>query len=63
MGDLLALKAASKAKEVSDRTEQERRRNSLVIVLRHLLDNGYVESYERLLSEANLSLTKVLFSS
>jgi hypothetical protein len=60
MGDLVAIKAASKAKEISDRAEQERRRNTLVVVLRHLLDNGYVESYERLLSEANLSLAKVL---
>jgi hypothetical protein len=36
-----------------------RERALLVLVLRHLLDRGYIESFERLQLEANLSLGKV----
>jgi hypothetical protein len=37
----------------------ERRRNTLVLIMRHLVDAGYVESYERLSAECNVSLQKV----
>jgi katanin p60 ATPase-containing subunit A1 len=62
MSDLQALKYVSKAREAEEKRVTERRRNVLVLILRHLVDFGYVESYEKLSSESNLSLHKVAFS-
>eukprot|EP00798_Chlamydomonas_sp_ICE-L_P014651 gene14651-20685_t len=59
MAELQALKAISRAKENEEKRIAERRRNALVLILRHLADNGYVEAYERLSTEANISLNKV----
>jgi katanin p60 ATPase-containing subunit A1 len=56
--DLLAARSQSKAREAEERRAQERRRSTLVLVLRHLCDSGYIESYERLAREANLDLSK-----
>ena len=58
MAELAALKALSKAKETEEKRLQERRRNVLVLILRHLADHGYADTYERLCSESNLSLQK-----
>jgi hypothetical protein len=57
-GDLLAIRSQSRAREAEERRAQERRRSTLVLVLRHLCDSGYIESYERLAKEANIDLTK-----
>lgn len=59
MADAALLLAASKAREATERKEQERRRSTLVLILRHLCDFGYIEAYERLCAESNLSLSKV----
>lgn len=59
MSELQALKALSKAKESEEKRLAERRRNLLVLILRHLVDHGYVDSYDRLSTETNLSLNKV----
>ncbi len=60
MSELAALKALSKAKESEEKRLQERRRNVLVLILRHLADHGYSDAYEKLCTETNLSLNKVL---
>ncbi|GLC47507.1 Katanin p60 ATPase-containing subunit A-like 2 [Pleodorina starrii] len=59
MSELAALKAISKAKESEEKRLQERRRNVLVLILRHLADHGYADTYEKLCTESNLSLQKV----
>lgn len=59
MSDLQALKAVSRAREDNEKRQTERRRAALVLILRHLADNGYRDAYERLCSESNLSLSKV----
>lgn len=59
MSDLSALKALSKAREGEEKRLAERRRAILVLMLRHLADHGYSETYERLCGESNLSLGKV----
>lgn len=59
MATLSAIKAQSKARDIEERRALERKRNVMVLVMRHLADHGYVESYERLCSEANLSLDRV----
>ena len=58
MSDLTALKHLSKARETEEKKLAERRRNVLVLILRHLVDYGYVEAYERLSTECNVSLAK-----
>lgn len=62
MSELAALKALSKAKESEEKRIQERRRNLIVLILRHLADHGYTDTYERLCTESNLSLQKVRVS-
>ncbi len=56
--DLLAGRSQWKARDAEERRAQERRRSTLVLILRHLCDGGYIESYERLAREANLDLSK-----
>jgi len=53
------LRAVSQARIAEEKRMVERRRNALVLIMRHLVDSGYVESYERLSAECNLSLQKV----
>eukprot|EP00201_Polytomella_parva_P020671 CAMPEP_0175047344 /NCGR_PEP_ID=MMETSP0052_2-20121109/5538_1 /TAXON_ID=51329 ORGANISM="Polytomella parva, Strain SAG 63-3" /NCGR_SAMPLE_ID=MMETSP0052_2 /ASSEMBLY_ACC=CAM_ASM_000194 /LENGTH=529 /DNA_ID=CAMNT_0016311199 /DNA_START=158 /DNA_END=1743 /DNA_ORIENTATION=- len=59
MAELQTLKSLSKAKDQEEKRHQERRRNAMVLILRHLADNGYSDSYERLCTETNLTLNKV----
>ena len=54
-----ALRAISKAKESEEKRIAERRRNVMVLIMRHLVDEGYLDSYERLSKECALSLNKV----
>ncbi|GAX76581.1 hypothetical protein CEUSTIGMA_g4027.t1 [Chlamydomonas eustigma] len=58
MSDLQALKYVARAREAEEKRLSERRRHVLVLILRHLVDFGYIESYEKLSSESNLSLQK-----
>jgi katanin p60 ATPase-containing subunit A1 len=57
--DVLGVRSSSKAREAEEKRLQERRRSTLVLILRHLCDSGYIEAYERLSKEANLDLSKV----
>eukprot|EP00983_Pelagomonas_calceolata_P066898 1149254-Pelagomonas_calceolata.AAC.7 len=57
------LRAVSQARVAEEKRMVERRRNTLVLIMRHLVDAGYVESYERLSAECNLSLQKASGSS
>jgi len=59
MADLQAVKAMSKARDAEERRGQERRRNVVVLILRHLADYGYVDAYERLSAESQLSLGRL----
>jgi len=59
MSTLQALKAGSKAREAEERVRQERRRNALVLILRHLADHGYLGSLERLQAESHVSLERL----
>ncbi|KAK9830191.1 hypothetical protein WJX72_010220 [[Myrmecia] bisecta] len=59
MSVLQAIKSQNQARELEDRRLQLRRRNLLVLILRHLCDQGYVQALEKLCTEANLSLAKV----
>ncbi len=58
MAELSALKCLSKAREEEQKRLATRRRDVLVLILRHLVDNGYVDAYERLSSESSVSLNK-----
>ena len=55
---LKALKARSEARLHEEKRQIDRQRNVLTLVLRHLIDHGYVESAERLQAEAGQSLSK-----
>ena len=57
--DLAGIRSASKAREAEERRLQERRRSTLVLILRHLCDQGYIEAYERLAKESSVDLSKV----
>lgn len=58
MAELDNMRAVSQARQAEERRLAERRRNTLVLIMRHLVDAGYVESYERLSAECNVSLQK-----
>lgn len=58
MADLQAMKALSKARDMEGKRLQERRRNTVILIMRHLCDYGYVETYERLCAESALSLSR-----
>ena len=55
---LLAIKASSDANSAERQRQAERRRNILVLINQHLIENGYVEAAERLQSEAGNVLSK-----
>jgi hypothetical protein len=59
MSEVTALKVLAKARSEEEKRATERRRNALVLILRHLADNGYSDSYERLSTESGISLAKV----
>ena len=53
---LQAIRAESRNRDLEERIRTERRRNTLVLILRFLVDHGYTSSYEKLTQEAALSL-------
>ena len=56
---LSALRAQTKAREVEERKQQDRRRAALVLILRHLCDNGYLGSIDALQAESGVSLKQM----
>lgn len=59
MAELDALRTVARARELCEKVEQERRVTALVLILRHLADHGYLDSYERLTKESGVTLAKV----
>ena len=55
---LSAIKASSEALASEKKRTEERRRNILILVHAHLIENGYVEAAERLQHEAGSVLSK-----
>ena len=55
---LLAIKASSEANTAEQKRLAERKRNLLVLINQHLIENGYVEAAERLQHESGGVLTK-----
>ncbi len=53
---LQAIRAESRNRDLEERLRTERRRNTLVLIMRFLVDHGYTSSYEKLSQEAALSL-------
>jgi katanin p60 ATPase-containing subunit A1 len=54
---LAAVKASSGARAFEEAQAARRKRDALVLILRHLTDGGYVESARRLEAESGLSLS------
>lgn len=54
-----ASKFLNDAKQLACKRLQERRKAVLTLILRHLADSGYVDTYKKLETEANLSLDQV----
>jgi len=55
---LMAMKAQSESMSAEKKRTEERRRNILVLIHQHLIENGYVEAAERLQHEAGTVLGK-----
>ena len=55
---LLAIKASSEANTAEQKRLAERKRNVLVLINQHLVENGYVEAAERLQHESGGVLSK-----
>ncbi|XP_072038188.1 katanin p60 ATPase-containing subunit A-like 2 isoform X2 [Amphiura filiformis] len=54
----VALKTASHAREAEEQKSEQRRKNLLILMLHHLLQEGYTESAKALESESNLCFNK-----
>ena len=59
MSTATALKFQNDAKQLAARRLQERKKSLMVLILRHLADSGYVDSYKKLEAEAGVSLEQV----
>ena len=59
MSAATALKFQNDAKQLAARRLQERKKGLMVLILRHLADSGYVDSYKKLEAEAGVSLEQV----
>ena len=55
---LMALRANSEAATAEQKRATEKRRNILVLIHQHLIENGYVEAAERLQHEAGSVISK-----
>jgi katanin p60 ATPase-containing subunit A1 len=55
---LLAIKASSEANTAEQKRLAERKRNVLVLIHQHLIENGYIEAAERLQHESGGVLSK-----
>lgn len=52
-------RVSSRAAKAAQRTAHTFQRNLIILVLRHLMDRGYRESYEALSRESGYSLQKL----
>ncbi|KAK3246252.1 hypothetical protein CYMTET_44210 [Cymbomonas tetramitiformis] len=59
MSSLTAIRTESKARDLEEKKNQERKRNVLVLIARYLQDQGYFDSTERLQDESNVSLQRL----
>nr|CAG4712418.1 unnamed protein product [Naegleria fowleri] len=55
---LLKIKLQNKAREQQEKQIQDRKKGILVLMIRYLFDNGYLESAEKMQSETGISLKK-----
>ncbi len=55
---LLAIRAASESNTAEQKRASERKRNVLILINQHLIENGYIESAERLQHESGGVLNK-----
>ena len=62
MTSLSAIKAQNKALQATERRNAQRKRDLVILILRHLCEQGYLDTYERLCRETNLNLNKVIES-
>ena len=53
---LSALRAQTKARDIEEKRIQDRRKALLVLILRHLCDNGYLNSIDAVQAESGVSL-------
>jgi katanin p60 ATPase-containing subunit A1 len=58
MSLLAEIKVNSKAKEQEQKILQERKRGLIALIIRYLIDQGFLESAERLQTESGFSLKK-----
>ena len=59
MSTATALKFQNDAKQMAVKRLQERKKSLLVLILRHLADSDYIETYRKLETEAGLNLSQV----
>ncbi|KAI9091019.1 katanin p60 ATPase-like protein-containing subunit A-like 2 [Phlyctochytrium arcticum] len=57
--NLTRLKVSSEARQAEETRLQQRRRNLMVLILGHLEAHGYIDTIEKLQTEANVSLKNV----
>lgn len=56
MAELESIRASSQARSELLKRQRERKRNTLVLILRYLADEGYSSSVQAVSQETNLSL-------
>eukprot|EP01039_Chlorochromonas_danica_P021689 gene21689-26805_t len=56
---LLAIRAATDANSAEQKRQSERKRNLLVLVNQYLIEQGYVETAERLQQESNSVINRL----
>lgn len=59
MSSATMLRFREDARQLVAKRLQDRKRSLLVLILRHLADSGYVQTCQKLESEANLKLDQV----
>lgn len=58
MSSLHAIRASGESNAAEQKRNQERKKNLLVLVHNYLLENGYIDTYEKLTQEAGSSISK-----
>lgn len=56
--DAVLVRSTARARELQEKRESERRHALLVLVLRHLSDQGYLRAVDQLSAESGVSLTR-----
>eukprot|EP00736_Rhodelphis_marinus_P007345 Rmarinus@m.21608 len=59
MSTLQSMKASTQAREADEKRLQDRKRNTLVLIIKHLCDYGYIDSAGALSQESGLSMDKL----